>query len=162
MRTKAVNIVEYQRELCLKLKDEHFKQTKIASIIGKTQGWVSQVFTIFKQFGIEGLKEKKAKGSTSKITEQQKDILRIFLNNGALKYGFEGDIWTRKRIKLVIEELFCIQYSERHVDRILRKMGYSIQRPQKKDYRQKQELIEEWGTEKIPEIKKKPKKKKEL
>ena len=152
MRTKTVNIVEYQRELCVKLKDESFKQTKIASILGKTQGWVSQVLIKFNEFGIEGLKEKKAKGSTSKITEPQKAKLRIILNDGALKYGFEGDIWTRKRIKLVIEEQFCIQYSERHVDRILRKMGYSIQRPQKKDYRQKQALIDEWGTEKLPEI----------
>jgi transposase len=161
MRTKSENIIEYQRTLCVKLKDEEFTQTQIANILGKTQGWVSQVLTKFKQLGEEGLKEKKAKGSTSKITVFQKDKLRILLNDGALKYGFEGDIWTRKRIKLVIEEQFGIQYSERHVDRILRKMGYSIQRPQKKDYRQKQELIEEWATEKIPEIKKKPKKKKE-
>lgn len=161
MRTKAVNIIEYQRELCVRLRELKFTQHKIAEIVGKTQGYVSQVLEKFKQFGIEGLKEKKAIGIASKITDSQKDNLRTLLKNGAIKYGFEGDIWTRKRIKLVIEEQFGIQYSERHVDRILRKMGYSIQKPQKKDYRQKPELIEEWGIEKIPQIKKKLRKKKE-
>ena len=87
--------------------------------------------------------------------------MRTLINNGAEKYGFEGNIWTRKRIKLVIEETFDVKYCERQADRIVKKMGYSIQKPRKTDYRQKEEEIKKWKESGLPALKKKQKKKTE-
>ena len=145
MRTKSpTNSIEYQRNLCVKLDEESFTQVRIAKIIGKTQGWVSQVLSKFKKGGLDELKEKKAKGASPKLTETQKQELSNIIDKGALAYGFEGDIWTRKRVQLVIKEQYNVQYSERHVGKILQEMRYSKQIPQEIDYRQKQELVDEW------------------
>jgi len=159
MRTKIENITEYLHELCIKLHEEKFKQAKIADILGKSQGYVSQTLSKYNKFGKEGLKEKKAKGAISKLSNFQKEELRRLIKNGAVNYGFEGDIWTRKRIKLVIEEKFHVSYSERHTERIVKNMGFSLQKPKKIDYRQKESEIKEWKETKLPEIKKKPRKK---
>jgi len=161
MRTKIENITEYQHGLCVRLSNEGFNQSKIATLLEKTQGYVSQILKKFKQFGYEGLKEKKAKGAISKLTDLQKAQLKTLINDGAVKYGFEGDIWTRKRITLVIKETFNIIYSERHTERIVKKMGFSIQKPKRIDYRQKEEEIKKWKEIQLPELKKKQKKKKD-
>jgi len=160
MRTKVDSITEYVRKVCIKLHDENLKQTKIAEILGKSQGYVSQTLDIFRRLGFDGLKEKKAKGASSKLSDLQKEELRTLIKNGAVNYGFEGDIWTRKRIKLVIEEKFQIIYSERHTERIVKDMGFSLQKPKRVDYRQKEAEIKEWKEDKLPELKKKQSKKK--
>lgn len=155
MRTKAENILEYQQRLCVKLLDEGLKQCKVAEILEKTQGWVSQVFTKYKKFGFDGLKEKKAKGADCRLTTGQRIELRKIINNGAEVYGFEGDVWTRKRLRVVINEQFKIGYSERHVERIVKSMGFTIQKPKKIDYRQDPKKIKDWKENELPKIKKK-------
>lgn len=123
MRTKSENPIELTRQICLKLLDDKMPQTKIARIIGKTQGYVSQIKKRYKLYGEDGLKEKKAKGLNPKITESQKLALAKMIDSGAENFGFEGAIWTRKRIKKLIEEKFSILYSESQIGRILTKNG---------------------------------------
>ncbi len=161
MRTKSENSIELTRQICLNLLAINMKQTEIAKIIGKTQGYVSQIKKGYKINGDASLKAKKAKGLSPKINESQKIDLGKMLDLGAENAGFEGAIWTRKRVKTVIEEKFSIVYSERQIGRILKNMGYSLQKPKKKDYRQKEELIEKWKKEDLPALKKKRKKKAE-
>lgn len=161
MRTKIENITEYTHALCIRLREENFKQIKIAEILDKSQGYVSQVLNKYKKHGYEGLKEKKAKGAESKINNTQKEELRIIIDTGAEAYGFEGDIWNRKRVKLVIEEQFGITYCERQADRIIKSLGYTIQKPKRVDYRQNNESVRQWREEELPKIKKKRKKKTE-
>jgi transposase len=141
------------------LSQEKIKQEKIAEILDKTQGWVSQILSKFQKEGYEGLKEKKAKGALSKLNATQKEELRSIINKGAEVYGFEGNLWNRKRVKLVIEESFVVIYSERQADRIVKGMGYTIQKPKKVDYRQNEDNIRQWKEKELPEMKKKRKKK---
>ena len=161
MRTKIENVTEYTHALCVKLREENFNQIKIAEILNKSQGYVSQVLSKYKKYGYEGLKEKKAKGADPKINNVQKEDLRIIINKGAEAYGFEGNLWNRKRLKLVIEEKYGVIYCERQVDRIIKSMGYSIQKPKRVDYRQNEESVREWREEELPKIKKKREKKTE-
>lgn len=159
MRTKSENPIEYTRQICLKLLAQKMKQAKIAEIIGKTQGYVSQIKKRYEMYGEQGLKEKKAAGAACKISESQKASLEKMIDLGAENNGFEGAIWTRKRIKMLIEGHFSVIYSEKQIGRLLKKMGYSLQKPQKKDYRQKESAIEKWKKEDLPAYKKKHKKK---
>ena len=161
MRTKIENVTEYTHIICVKLSKENFKQEKIAEILNKSQGWVSQILNKFEKEGYEGLKEKKAKGAISKLNDTQKEELRANINRGAEAYGFEGNIWNRKRVKLLIEERFGICYSERQSDRIIKGMGFTTQRPKKVDYRQNEDNIRQWKEIELPKIKKKRKKKTE-
>ena len=161
MRTRIENITEYTHALCVRFREENFKQSKIAEILDKSQGYVSQVLNKFHNYGYEGLKEKKAHGAISRLNDTQKEQLRIIINLGAEKYGFDGNIWNRKRVKLVIQESFGVVYCERQADRIVKSMGYTIQKPKKVDYRQNEDNIKQWKETELPKIKKKRKKKTE-
>ncbi len=74
----------------------------------------------------------------------------------AIDYDFTGDYWTRKRVKYVIEKEFGVIYQERQVGRILKKIGWTRQKPQIKDAKQCPEKVEKWKVEDLPNLKKSP------
>src|SRR6202790_5737779 len=47
----------------------------------------------------------------------------------AVAYGLETGIWTSPLVRHVIEEEFGRQYHAGHVRKLLRQLGYSVQRP---------------------------------
>ena len=84
----------------------------------------------------------------------QKEELKDFLDAGAEQGGFIGNFWTQKRVSRLINEKFSIEITPRHCGNILKDLGYILKIPQTKSYEQNPEKVEEWKTEKIPEIKK--------
>ena len=54
----------------------------------------------------------------------------------------------------VIWQEFGVRYHPSSVWHILRKMGWSSQRPQRRPFQRDDEAIEEWKDEVLPEIKK--------
>ena len=79
-----------------------------------------------------------------------------FLEKGSESYEFTGDYWTHKRVKYVIEKEFGIIYEEKQVGRILKKIGWSRQKPQKKEAKQDMAKVEAWKSEGLSALKKKP------
>lgn len=76
------------------------------------------------------------------------------LQKGPEQYGFQGAIWTRTRVNAVIKKLFGISYDPSQVGRILKKVGWSRQKPQPKARQQNKEAVNQWRTERLPELKK--------
>jgi len=70
-----------------------------------------------------------------------------------------GDLWTRKRVGAVIERLFGQKYDPSQIGRILKKAGWSKQKPQVKAGQQKPEKVREWKEERLSALKKKQKEK---
>ena len=58
------------------------------------------------------------------------------------------------RIGRLISEKISTEITPRHCGNILKELDYILKIPQTKSYEQSSEKIEEWKTEKIPEIKK--------
>ncbi|WP_177236518.1 helix-turn-helix domain-containing protein [Spirosoma endophyticum] len=54
------------------------------------------------------------------------------LNKGAELHGFSGAIWTRPRVNEVIKTLFGVSYEPSQVGRILTKLSWRRQKPQRK------------------------------
>ena len=96
------------------------------------------------------------KGAVARLNDEQKQHLTAIIDGGAVTYGFEGAVWTIKRVQRVIEEQFGVVYSQSQVGRILKQLNYTPQKPQKVDYRQSKEALETWKTTHLPALKKKP------
>jgi transposase len=79
--------------------------------------------------------------------------LPAFLDKGAEHFGFRGEVWTRRRVGAVIEEVFGVSYSDSHVGRILRQIGWSLQKPAERASGRDEEQIENWKEKKWPRIK---------
>lgn len=145
---------EVLRRRCVELKESGWKQKDIALVFGLTEGWVSQTLKKYRESGTEGLLARKPPGSQPKLTPEQLANLVEELNLGAPSHGFPGHIWTRSRVNELIGRLFGVSYDLTQVGRILKKVGWSLQKPAKKARQQNKQKVQNWREETVPELKK--------
>jgi transposase len=97
-----------------------------------------------KEKGLDGLKATKAHGRSPKLNPDQKEELVETLNAGAIKAGFQTDIWTGKRVCELIKDKFIVDYHFKHIPRLLRTLGFRQVKPKRKAHEQKPEVRQEW------------------
>lgn len=107
-------------------------------------------------YGEEGLWEGQRSGRPAGLSERQREQLRDILDSGPVAYGLETGIWTSPLIRQIIHEEFQRDYHPGHVRKLLRQLGYSVQRPTTRlvqaDLRQKRK----WVRYTYPNLKKTP------
>ncbi len=79
--------------------------------------------------GMNGLRKQKASGSASKLTQKQKQTLKRLLDRGAMACGFPTDRWTLARVAELIKREFDVTYHPNYLNRLLRSLGFSPQKP---------------------------------
>jgi len=145
---------EYRREQAWVLKQQGWKQKDIAAALGVSEGAASQ-WMVRGRLG--ELAAHPAPGKTPKLSRQDKHKLVEVLQAGAEAAGFEGAVWTAKRVRQVIQERFGVVYSERQVSRILKQMGLTLQQPVKVASQRNEQAIVDWQWQGWPKVKKKRK-----
>lgn len=145
---------EVLRRRCAVLHQQGWKQGAIAQALGLTQGWVSRTLTKYRQQGQDALAWRKPAGATAKLTTEQLAQLVEELNKGAEHHGFPGQVWTRPRVNEVIKRLFGVSYDPSQVGRLLKKVEWTRQKPQRKARQQDPQRVEQWRTEGLPALKK--------
>lgn len=155
MRLQGEQSIEFRMSLIVKLSEEGKTQKMIAALTQCDQSWVSKVLKRHKMLGAAGLRVKgKAPGKASKLSVGQIESLKVFLLEGALHHGFETDNWSRERIVAIIKRQFEQDYHVSHISKLMRKIGFSLQKPKSRSYRKDESSVEKWKTEQLPEIKK--------
>ena len=149
---------EIRRFRAWELKEKGWKQQKIAEALGVTKGAVSQWLKKAETGGVEALRYRKQTGAPSRLTSSEKSDLLELLSKGAESYGFRGEIWTCERVAEIIRLHYGVTYHPSHVSRILRSLGWSLQKPKRRAKQRNEEEIREWLKEKWPEIRKKGRK----
>lgn len=147
---------EVLRRRCVELQQEGWKQGPIAQALGLTQGWVSQTLKKYREQGPAALPWRKPTGAPTRLTTDQLGQLVEALNKGAEHHGFAGAVWTRPRINEVIKKLFGVSYDPSQVGRLLKKVGWSRQKPQAKARQQNALAVAHWRQDRLPELKKSP------
>lgn len=87
--------------------------------------------------------------------EQERELGRIILA-GALAAGFPTELWTLPRIGKVIAQRFGVEYSTGHLWHLLRRLGFSCQKPEKRALQRNEAEIVRWKRHTWPALKKKP------
>jgi transposase len=82
--------------------------------------------------GIDGLREMSKGGRPCLMSGEQIEALREALLAGPMAAGYDTDLWTLRRVRLLSERRFGIKYSDVHVWRILGAMGFQSQKPEKR------------------------------
>jgi len=157
MEANTKQLKSYRRRVVINLwQSGQHTQSQIGQIAGLSQAMVSKVLCGYQQVGIEILQIACPLGAVAKVSQEQLAQLPALLEKGAPAYGFQGELWTRKRVGYVIEQHFGVSYSERHVGRLLTKIGYSLQKPQLQDPNQSAQQVKQWQEEALPLLKKSP------
>lgn len=133
-----------------------WNQTRIAEALGVTQSAVSRWIARAASGGVELLRTRHPPGAIPKLSDDQRATLLTLLKEGAEAHGFVGEVWTQARIAVVIKRTFGVTYHRDHIGRILRDLGWSVQKPQEQATQRNDEAIAQWREETWPEIKKKP------
>ena len=133
-----------------------WKQKDIAAALAVSEGAVSQWIKRGRSGGREALHAQPRGGGQARLTPDQRDQIPALLRRGAEAFGFLGDFWTTKRIALVIKQSFGVAYHPAHISRLMRTLGWSVQKPQEQATQRDDVAIRRWWDEKWPAIKKKP------
>ena len=104
----------------------------------------------------EGLWEGYRSGRPPRLSEAQREHLHDIIESGPLAYGLSSGVWTSPIIGGVILEEFGVTYHAGHVRKLLKELGFSLQRPTTKLAQADPKKQTRWIRYTYPNLKKKP------
>ena len=148
---------EARRLQAWKLHHQGWSQRTIADLLEVHAASVSRWLKRARQAGgARALHRRKAPGAARRLPRAHWRELRVLLRRGAEAHGFHGAVWTRERVAVLIRLYFGVEYSPRHVGRLLAAMNWSVQRPLRRARQRDEAKIEHWHTERWPALQAKP------
>lgn len=148
---------EWRRFRAWELHEDGWSQARIAVALGVTKGAVSQWFKAVREKGLGALRSRRTEsGRRPGLTDADLEQLETCLQQGPEAYGFRGDVWTQPRVRAVIRQEFGITYTSRHVGRLLKKIGWTRQKPMERADQRDAVAVTAWCEETLPGLKKKP------
>jgi transposase len=92
-------------------------------------------------------------GRRPRLSAAELDAVEEALGKGPQAFGFDTDLWTLGRIAAVIEQLTGVRHHPGHVWRLLRRLGWSPQRPARRAAERDEAEIARWRAQEWPRIK---------
>jgi transposase len=108
----------------------------------------------WREGGEDGLAARPHPGGQSKLSAEK--ILVDLVVAGPREAGFPTDLWTCARVVERICQRFGVEYDRRHLAKLLRRLGFTPQKPRTVAREQDPESVERWRREEWPRIKKSP------
>ena len=99
-------------------------------------------------------KRGRALGRPQQLSQPQQVCLKRQLAGGALAQGYAEDYWTLDRIAHLIWHLFGVRYHPSAVWHVLKRMGWSSQKPQRRPLQRDERAVAQWKRYRWPQIKK--------
>lgn len=152
----ADDIREWRRLRAWELHQEGWRGTEIADALKVSAAAVSGWLKRARAGGAEALRRHPAAGPTPRLTASQRAQLPTVLAKGAESYGFVGDVWTTRRVAVVIQRTFGVRYHPAHVSRLLRKERLSLQKPMLRATQRDESQIAAWQADRWPALQAKP------
>ena len=137
------------------LEEGKLSQTEIAQELGVDKSTVSQWRSSLESTGVEGPKARVSGGRPPRLDGEGRQRLLEELRKGALAHGYEEDRWTLPRIAEVLKKELGVSYDLEHLSVVMRRLGWSVQRPQKRAVERDEQAIKTWLDTTLPEALKK-------
>ena len=147
---------EQRRLKGVALLDQGWSQTEVASELGVTPAAVCQWAKAQRKGGDAALKARPAPGRPRKLTPKQLTRLEKLLLQGARRHGCATELWTLRRVAELIHKHFDVTYDPSGVWHVLRRMGWSAQKPERLARERDEDAIVQWRKQDWPRLKKRP------
>lgn len=146
--------LEARRVRAIALVNEGRSLSEVARMVGSHASSVMRWRDAARRGGSAALKSKPAPGRPRKLTQRQTKRLVKLLLKGATAFGHSTELWTTRRIADLIEKEFGVSYHRDHVGRLLHRLDWSYQKPDRRALERDEQEIERWKREEWPRIKK--------
>jgi len=148
--------LERRRRRAMALLAEGHGPTEVARLVGVDRRSVRRWKSAHRRHGERALRARPASGRPPKLLARQLAQLERRLLKGAQAAGFPTDLWTCPRVAQVIRRCFGVPYHVDHVSRLLRALGWSVQKPQRQAVERDAQAIRGWIKHTWPRVKKTP------
>jgi transposase len=152
--TGSAKQLERRRRQAVRLLRAGKNLSAAARAIGASVSSVFRWWQTYRKRGLKGLKPRPTPGRPPRLDASEKRRLERLLLKGPLEQGYRTDLWTLPRISQVIDTHFAVRYHPGHVWRLLRDLGWSCQKPERRALQRDERAIELWKRQKWPHIKK--------
>jgi transposase len=147
--------LERRRREAARLLRQGLSQSQVARGLNVHRQSVSRWARELAQAGVRSLRRAKLTGRPPKLGPAQLRGIERALKRGPEAAGYANGLWTAGRVQRLIEELYGVRYHEAHVWRLLRRLGWSCQRPAGKALERDEEAIRYGKKVEWPRLKKK-------
>lgn len=92
-------------------------------------------------------------GAPMKLSAKQiSRLTKIIREKNPLQFKFEYALWSLAMIRQLIRQKFDVSLSEVSIGRLMKRLGFSPQRPLYRAWQQNPELVENWRDKEFPKI----------
>ena len=160
-RTVDPQVVYELKKVALRLRRKGKEVKEICETTGLADKTVRMTFHAYDAGGIDAIKPKKRGrriGDKRTLSvEQEQEIIAMLVDRDPAQLKLKGCMWTRDSVKELIKRKYGITMPNRTVGEYLRRWGFTVQRPAKREANQKAEQVEAWLNEEYPAIHRKAK-----
>ena len=132
---------------------------EVIKALGFHRSAIYQWLAAYNEGGIEALKTKPITGRPPKLKGSQiNKLYNILTLKNPLQLKFKFALWTRDMVRDLIKDHFGVKMNVTSVGRLLKKLGFTVQRPLYRAYQKNPEKVDKWVNQEYPKIKKLAKK----
>lgn len=147
--------LQKRRSHAIQLWKSGQRPATIARALSASRSSVGRWIQTYKRAGKKALAAQPIPGRPAYLSAKQKQKLEQVLLQGPLAAGYQTDLWTLARIAKLIQHHFGIRYHPGHVWKVLQRLNWSCQKPERRALQRDEVAIAHWKRYVWPRIKKK-------
>lgn len=145
--------LQVMRQQAVKAIGEGQTASSVAKAYGVSERTVFRWLASYANGGQKALLAKPIPGRPRKITdEEMRWIANAVKDNSPQQYKFEYGLWTLSLIAELIKRQFGKKLALSSVSRLMKILGFTVQKPLYQAWQQDANLVREWETELYPAI----------
>jgi transposase len=139
-----------------KLFDGGATQADVARRLGVSRVSAMRWYRTWRKSGRQGLGKAETLGRPRRLTATQLERIEAVLLRGPQTQGYSTELWTLPRVAAIVERVSGVRYHPGHVWRVLRGLGWSLQRPSLRARERDEAAVAQWKRRTWPRAKKTP------
>jgi transposase len=148
--------LERRRMRAIRLFQQGETQAAVARRLDVSRTTAMRWAQAWEEDGREGLRAAGRAGRKPRLSSDQLHQVEQALLEGPLTFGYATELWTLPRVAELIRRITGVRYHPGHVWRIMRRLGWSLQKPTTRARERDEEAIQRWVKTTWPAVKKTP------
>ena len=155
-RTLTQDAQEEIRRQAIRMLKQGKKKVRVAEELGVYPTTLTRWWQRYEKGGWNALKKKKRgprHGENRKLSsEQETHMQKLIVDKTPDQLKMRFALWSREAVRQLIMREFGVEYNLKTMSEVLRRWGFTPQRPVKKAYEQRPQEVKKWLDQTYPKL----------
>lgn len=124
--------------------------SEVAGAVGVARQTAYTWKAVLDEGGIDALQAMPSRGRPARLAQPQLQALGQALLRKPAEHGFGTELWTIKRVGVLIERLYGVKFGQTQVWRILGSLDVPVQKLERRSTQRRSELMQGWKQKTWP------------